>query len=356
MKKIILYGAGEWCRKTISFFEGNVDYKIQGIFDKDVLKQGKYLGNFCISAPDKINLMEYDICIVTINLGFDKVKEELVKHGVSGEKIVHCKSMIPLNQRNIGTMAADWDAGLYAGNFYDNLCSHVDELTEMEKAFLTGRHNRSFKWLNYFEIYNRHLAKYIGKEVTILEIGVNKGGSLQIWKEVFGSKARIIGVDITPECKMLEEEQIEIYIGSQEDREFLRALKKDIGRVDVLIDDGGHYMQQQIITFEELFDLVDENGVYICEDTGTSYNPTKYHSGYKKEGTWVEYSKNFIDYIHAFFSQEKEFTVNEYSKSMHSIHYYAGVCVIEKRKMFSPIDMEVCNNDSEKYAILHHVY
>ncbi len=356
MKNIIMYGAGDWGKKSITFFEKSKDYEIMGIFDKDVNKQGKYLGDYRISSPDEISLMKYDICVVTINVGFEKVKADLENIGVPKEKIVHCKSIVPLSQRNIGTMIADWDSGLNSQNFYDNLRSHVGELNEMEKEFLFGRHNRSFKWLNYFEVYNRHLARYIGKEVTIMEIGVNKGGSLQIWKKVFGTKARIIGVDINPECKMLEEEQIEIYIGSQEDREFLRTLKKNIGKVDILIDDGGHYMDQQIITFEELFDLVDENGVYICEDTGTSYNPEKYQSGYKKAGTWIEYSKNFIDYIHAFFSQEKEFTVNEYSGSMHSVHYYIGICVVEKRKMFSPIDMEICNNEDEKYAILHHVY
>lgn len=218
---------------------------------------------------------------------------------------------------------------------------------------MLGQHNRSFKWLHYFEIYNRHFGKYIGKDVTIMEIGVNKGGSLQIWKKILGPKARIIGVDISPSCKQLEEEQIEIYIGNQEDREFWKKIKQEIPKLDILIDDGGHYMNQQIVTFEEMFSHIKEDGVYICEDTFSSYNAEKYSSGYKNPSTYIEYSKNFIDYLHAWFSMDQDLTVNEYTRSMHSLHYYPGVVVVEKRPMYPPFDMEICNNSEEKYAICH---
>lgn len=110
--------------------------------------------------------------------------------------------------------------------------------------------------------------------MTILEIGVFKGGSLQMWKHYFDAanhNVKVYGIDINPDCKALEEENIEIFIGSQEDREFLRSVKEQIGKVDILIDDGGHTMDQQIITFEELFDLVSEDGIYLCEDLHTSY-------------------------------------------------------------------------------------
>jgi hypothetical protein len=68
-----------------------------------------------------------------------------------------------------------------------------------------------------------------------------------------------------------------------------------------LIDDGGHTMKQQINTFEEFFTSIAENGVYLCEDVHTSYW-SKYGGGYKKSGTFIEYSKNFIDYINAWHS------------------------------------------------------
>ena len=134
----------------------------------------------------------------------------------------------------------------------------------------------------------------------------------------------------------MEEEQVEIFIGDQEDRSVLKALSQKIPRIDILIDDGGHTMSQQINTFEELFPYVDENGVYLCEDLHTSYWP-KWGGGYKKHGTFIEYSKNFIDYMHAWHSvQNSGLSVTEFTKSVHSLHYYDSVLVIEKRPIEKP--------------------
>ena len=46
---------------------------------------------------------------------------------------------------------------------------------------------------------------------------------------------------------------IKIFVGSQSDRNFLRKIKSEIPKVDILIDDGGHTMEQQIVTFEEMY-------------------------------------------------------------------------------------------------------
>ena len=72
--------------------------------------------------------------------------------------------------------------------------------------------------------------------------------------------------DINPACKALEEDQIEIVIGDQEDRAFLAELRERIGPADIVIDDGGHTMAQQIATFEEMFPAVRNGGVYLVED------------------------------------------------------------------------------------------
>ena len=124
-------------------------------------------------------------------------------------------------------------------------------------------------------------ARFRGTDVHLVEFGVGHGGSLQMWKQYFGSRARIFGVDINPDCKNLEREQIEIFIGDQEDRRFLKYLAKQIPRIDILIDDGGHTMPQQIKTFEELFPHVDEKGLYLCEDLHTSYWP-EFGGGHKE--------------------------------------------------------------------------
>ena len=140
--------------------------------------------------------------------------------------------------------------------------------------FIQNKENIIHKWFAYFDEYEKHFSRFRGKDVNILEIGVSHGGSTKMWKHYFSknnAKVNIYGVDINPDCKKLEEEGIQIFIGSQEDREFLRQLKTQIPPVDILIDDGGHTMQQQIVTFEEMFDHVKDNGVYWVEDLHTSY-------------------------------------------------------------------------------------
>ena len=158
-----------------------------------------------------------------------------------------------------------------------------------------------------------------------------------MWKDYFGSEARIFGVDINPNCKDLEEENIEIYIGSQSDRSFLRNLKDQIPEIDILIDDGGHSMQQQIVTFEELFEHVKKDGIYLCEDIQTSYRLT-YGGGYKRRGTFIEYSKTFIDKIHAYHSEQRSLQVDNFTRSVDSVHYYDGIIVLEKRERSAPVD------------------
>ena len=44
-------------------------------------------------------------------------------------------------------------------------------------------------------IYENLFHKYIDKKITFVEVGVAKGGSLFMWRDYFGNKAKIIGVD-----------------------------------------------------------------------------------------------------------------------------------------------------------------
>lgn len=208
-------------------------------------------------------------------------------------------------------------------------------MTELEKIFMEDGKRLMEKWKHYFEIYERHFNRYRNQEVVILEIGVSHGGSLQMWKEYFGPKAKIYGIDIDPRCKAFEEENITIFIGSQSDKKFLEQVKKEIPLIDILIDDGGHTMEQQIVSFEVLFNHIKEDGIYLCEDLHTSYL-VSYGGGYRRRGTFIEYSKNFIDYINAYHSQQKRLKINNFTQSAYSLHYYDSVLVIEKRKKEKP--------------------
>ncbi|MCK9401209.1 MAG: class I SAM-dependent methyltransferase [Bacteroidales bacterium] len=213
------------------------------------------------------------------------------------------------------------------------------QMSDLEKYFKNNDKRLIQKWNHYFDIYDRHFNRFRGKESVILEIGVFHGGSLQMWKDYFGKKARIYGIDLNPKCKKLEEENIEIFIGSQSDRKFLRKIKELIPPIDILIDDGGHTMTQQIVSYEELFSHIKSDGVYLCEDLHTSYR-VKYGGGYKRMNTYIEYSKNFIDYLNAFHSEQRNLKVNSFTKTVDSIHYYDSVIVIEKRLKEEPFQLK----------------
>ena len=94
-------------------------------------------------------------------------------------------------------------------------------------------------------------------------------------------------------------------------------------------------MRQQIVSYEELFEHIKEDGVYLCEDLHTSYW-LNWGGGYKRRNTFIEYSKCFIDYLNAYHSTQNTLKVNSFTKSVDSIHYYDSVIVIEKRKKEPP--------------------
>jgi hypothetical protein len=209
-------------------------------------------------------------------------------------------------------------------------------MNDLEKYFEENTGRLIHKWMHYFEIYERHFSRFRGTDVRVLEFGVSQGGSLEMWKDYFGPGATIYAVDINPLCKQFESERIKIFIGDQQDRRFLRRLVSQIPNVDVLIDDGGHTMKQQIHTFEEMFPHVDARGVYVCEDLHTSYW-RNWGGGFGRRGTFIEYSKRFVDQINAWHAHEpKRLPVTDFTRSVHSLHYYDSVLVIEKRPLSPP--------------------
>lgn len=221
--------------------------------------------------------------------------------------------------------------------YYQNFeaIKNIEPKNDFEVFFLKKKGKKNIhKWFHYLEVYDRYFSKFRNKEISFLEIGVENGGSLEMWKDYFGPKAKIYGVDINPNCKKYEEEQIEIFIGSQEDGEFLNSLKTKIPKLDIIIDDGGHTMNQQIVTYEHMISHMTDDSIYICEDLHTSYWPKFYGGGLKKEGTFIEYSKNIIDYINAWHSNEQE--IGFETKNIFGVHYYDSMLVLEKRIIKEP--------------------
>ncbi|MDA7714267.1 class I SAM-dependent methyltransferase [Candidatus Pelagibacter sp.] len=184
----------------------------------------------------------------------------------------------------------------------------------------------SVKWDHYFEIYEGIFAKFKNKKITFVEVGVGDGGSLYMWKEFFGKKARIIGVDLNPDTKKLEDDGFEIYIGDQSTKEFWSKLYKKIGKIDILLDDGGHRNLQQITSVVESIKKIRDGGMILIEDTHSSYmkkmgfrNPSKY--------SFINFCNLLIENIHRRnpMVQKKE---NIFSDKIHSITFYESITQI----------------------------
>jgi hypothetical protein len=139
-------------------------------------------------------------------------------------------------------------------------------------SFYTQHRNTKVmhKWDHYFEVYERFLSPIRRTNPVVVEIGVQLGGSVEMWRDYFGPAARIYGIDINPDAKQQEDVVTKVFIGDQRDQAFLRSVVQEIGRPDVVIDDGGHTANQQITAFEALYPTLSDNGLYIVEDTHTS--------------------------------------------------------------------------------------
>ena len=209
---------------------------------------------------------------------------------------------------------------------------------DLERIFHEHTGNIIHKWQHYFGIYDRHFSRFRNKKVTILEIGVHKGGSLELWRKYFGENCEIIAIDINPQCKRFENSFTKIFIGSQEDKAFLQNLKKQIPKVDILIDDGGHMMNHLRVTFDELYDWVAEDGVYLAEYLHTCYWPD-FEGGFRRSNSFIEYTKDLIDQLNAWHSQQKRFKISEFTRTTHSMHYYDSIVVFEKSKMEKPFHL-----------------
>ena len=191
--------------------------------------------------------------------------------------------------------------------------------------------NRSIKWKKYFPIYEKLFEKYKNKPITFVEIGILDGGSLEIWKNYFGKNSRIIGIDNNPECKKFENEKFEIYIGSQSDPIFWQNFYNKVGPIDILLDDGGHTNEQQIITLIESIKNINNGGIHIVEDVHSSYQK---HYGNPYKYSFINFSKKTVDDINSNFPNLKNFNFS-LKKNVYSIEFFESIVAFK-------VDRELC--------------
>ena len=179
----------------------------------------------------------------------------------------------------------------------------------------------------YHFCYEAHFEMFREAPISLLEIGVSSGASLRLWEEYFPS-ARIFGIDCEPSCSKYASDRSRIFIGNQEDPEFLKYVAAQTGALDVVIDDGSHMMKAQQISFRELFPFVKIGGFYVIEDLETSY-----HTGYSggpvgTSGTMIEMLKQLLDDVYVSYHHEPI----KAPKPISEMHFYKNIAFLVRGK------------------------
>lgn len=204
----------------------------------------------------------------------------------------------------------------------------------------------SIKYDSYFFVYESLLEKYVDREITFVEVGVFNGGSLFMWREFFGPKARIIGIDLNPDALEWTKNGFEIYIGDQSSDTFWVNLYQKIGKVDVLIDDGGHTNRQQIITSHYAIQNINDGGLLIVEDVHTNYfrefgNPSRY--------SFVNFAHRIVDGVNSRAYSLRR-TYAQYSSRVYSVSFFESMVVFKIDSSLCKQSVPISNNGASRGA------
>lgn len=187
------------------------------------------------------------------------------------------------------------------------------------------------KWIHYFDVYAQVLAPYVGTDVRVLEIGVFHGGGLDQLRALLGEQAVLVGADVDPASRAACEGRFEVAIGDQSDPEFLAHVVSEYGPFDVIIDDGGHSMRQQITSMEHLFPTLNEGGLYLVEDTHTSY-----WDGYQDyDQTFMNWVKDRLDDVNGYHHNTDEH-LPIWTTHVQSICVFDSIVAVSKKRRFPP--------------------
>lgn len=189
----------------------------------------------------------------------------------------------------------------------------------------------------YTPHYMTHLRKFRLKRINLLEIGIggydnslDGGRSLRMWKQYFPF-GRIFGLDLYDKSS-IQEKRIKTFIGNQSEKNIIDKIVEEIGTLDIVIDDGSHINEDVINTFKLLFPKLKEGGIYIIEDTQTSY--WEEYGGDNKDlnnpNTTLNYFKYLTDSLNNSEFRNSKLQIDDYNNKIVSIHFYHNLIFIYK--------------------------
>ncbi|MBA2369268.1 MAG: hypothetical protein H0V82_09635 [Candidatus Protochlamydia sp.] len=236
---------------------------------------------------------------------------------------------------------------LFKPNFFIQAAIIEYDQTEyewMDGIALAAGTDKSSAYHNYTKVYSQYFKNCRNQPIKFLEIGIYKGDSVKFWEGYF-SIADLHFIDITNQYLLYQSNRSKYHFIDQSNIPKLQQFASKEGPFDIILDDGGHTMVQQISSFLALFSSVKKGGLYIIEDLHTSYWTNYGGSGNVEkanEGTTVGYLKNLIDHVNfpgaaAVCADPDKLPENlkvqlvDFRKQIESIHFHPSVCLIEKK-------------------------
>lgn len=205
----------------------------------------------------------------------------------------------------------------------------------------------SDKWSIYLEEYDHLFAPYRDRPVSILEIGIQNGGSLEIWSKFFEASSRIIGCDINPDCRKLQysDEKIRVVVGDANTDEVENEVRSVSPTLDIVIDDGSHRSSDIVRSFARYFPLVTSGGIFVAEDLHCSYwenfegglfHPLSSIAFFKRLADVISHEhwgipKARSEVLKNFFSAYGCTMSDAVLSEIHSIEFINSICVVRKR-------------------------
>lgn len=186
---------------------------------------------------------------------------------------------------------------------------------------------------DFLRRYEPFLERHRDRKVKLLEIGVLGGSSIRTWRDYFG-EGEIIGADINPEVTQYAGERISIEIIDQGKPADLDKLACK-GPYDVIIDDGSHLWEHQILTLRKLLPALKPGGVFIIEDLDTSHG--KYRKQYGTPGTLTatEYLQRISDWVIGIWVSSREEVednfIIEAGRDLEFVAFLRGAAVLRKK-------------------------
>ena len=202
------------------------------------------------------------------------------------------------------------------------------------------------KWSSYLDEWDRIFEQYQNDAISLLEIGVQNGGSLEIWSKYFVNAKKIVGCDIDENCRCLQydDNRVNVIIGDANAEPVQEMIAQQSSDYDIIIDDGSHKSSDIIHSFMRYFKLLNDDGVYIVEDLHASYW-AEYEGGLHNPYTAMAFFKRIADVVNfehwrngqsresifEAFDKHYQFGVNTFDlEKIHSIEFINSLCIIKK--------------------------